>query len=135
MDHNAIVKICQDAIDTPYQYGRNDCNSTVLQMVDLIAGTDLQRNCTYKTFKGGLRKLKELGFESTLEMISEYVDEVQITIDGDIWVDPINPHTICIVISNRLLGVNNEHTEFNLVPKRNDGTYYRIRKSKWVEVD
>ncbi|EFT5560779.1 ornithine carbamoyltransferase, partial [Salmonella enterica] len=72
--------------------------------------------------------LKELGFESTADIIKQHSDKVKYTIDGDIWVDPDNPHTVAIVISSRLLGVNKEHTEFNIVPRRKDGDYYRIRK-------
>jgi len=127
MEHNAIVKICQDAIDTPFIQGKNDCNIIVLRLIDLMTGSDWESKCKYKTLAGGLKQLKALGVSTTFELISSVLEEVKHTIDGDIWLDPNDNHTMCIVISGRLLGVNTEHTEFKLVPKRKDGIYYRIR--------
>ncbi|MGX5091041.1 DUF6950 family protein [Enterobacter sp. UPMP2061] len=128
MDHNAVVQICQDALDNPFKQGTNDCNVVVLKLVDLLTGSDWYSQCRFKTLKGGLKQLKELGVETTFELIQDCLEAVTHPIDGDIWLDPADAHTMCIVISGRLLGVNTEHTEFKLVPKRKDGTYYRIRK-------
>lgn len=127
MDHNAVYKLCEDVINTPYEQGTNDCNIIVMRLVDLLSGTEIEKQFKYKTLKGGLKLLKDKGYETTIDVIRNYIDEVKYPIDGDIWADPDNPHTLSIVISDRMLAVNDEHTEFNLVPKRNDGTYYRIR--------
>lgn len=128
MDQNEIVRICQEALDNVYEYGSNDCNIVALRIVDSISGSDWEKECTYTTFIGGMRVLKKLGFESTADIIRECSDEVQVAIDGDIWVDPSDNHALAIVISDRLLGVDSEHTKFKLIPKRKEGTYYRIRK-------
>ena len=128
MDHNAVVAICQNAIDTEYSYGKNDCNIVVLKLVDLLAGTEWEKQCRYKTLKGGFRQLKNLGAESTFDLIKEQLEEVTVLIDGDIFIAKNDIHSMGIVISGRLLAVNTEHTEFKLVPTREDGTYYRIRK-------
>jgi len=132
MDMNKVYELCMNSIENEFKSGTNDCNINVIKLVDLIAGTELAKQFTYKTVKGGIRQLKALGFNNTYEMISPYLDEVTITIDGDIWIHPTIEHSFAIVISNRLLAVNEEHTEFKLVPKRNDGTYYRIREKEWV---
>ncbi|MDX7507806.1 ornithine carbamoyltransferase [Citrobacter sp. S39] len=126
---NEIVQICQDALYTPYVYGTNDCNIVAIRILDSIAGTDWESKADYNSLRSGIKNLNDLGFESTADIIKQHADEVKYTIDGDIWLDPTNPHTVAIVISGRLLGVNTEHTEFKLVPKRKDGTYYRIRNN------
>ncbi|HAV1973405.1 TPA: ornithine carbamoyltransferase [Enterobacter hormaechei subsp. steigerwaltii] len=128
MDHNKIVAICQDAIDSPFKQGSNDCNIIALRVVDVLTGSDWESKCKYKTLKGGLKQLKDLGVEYTIDLILSVLEEVTVPIDGDLWVDPANKHNICIVISGRLLGVTDDHANFALVPKRKDGTYYRIRK-------
>lgn len=126
--HNEIYKICQDALSTPYAYGTNDCNVVALRIVDLVASTEWVKECKYKTLKGGMAKLQKLGYESTLDIIKQYADVVTAPIDGDIWTDPDNPHVLAIVISNRLLGVDEEHKNFKLIPSRKDGIFYRVRK-------
>ncbi|EIU0557064.1 ornithine carbamoyltransferase, partial [Escherichia coli] len=57
-----------------------------------------------------------------------YADEVEFIIDGDIWLDEENPLLMGVVFSDRLLGVDEDHTKFNLIPYK-DGKYYRVRKS------
>lgn len=128
MDHNALVAICQEALDTEYAYGKNDCNIVVLKVVDLLAGTEWVKQCKYKTLRGGFRQHKKLGTESTFDLIKDNLEKVSVLIDGDIFISNDDIHSMGIVISGRLLGVNTEHTEFKLVPIREDGTYYRVRK-------
>ncbi|HBA7311513.1 TPA: ornithine carbamoyltransferase, partial [Escherichia coli] len=55
-------------------------------------------------------------------------DEVEFIIDGDIWLDEENPLLMGVVFSDRLLGVDEDHTKFNLIPFK-DGKYYRVRKA------
>ncbi|ECA3525206.1 ornithine carbamoyltransferase [Salmonella enterica subsp. enterica] len=123
-----VYEICQEALNNPYSYGTNDCNIVAIRILDSIGGTDWESKADYDSLLSGIKNLKELGFESTADIIKQHSDKVKYTIDGDIWLDPDNPHTVSIVVSDRLLGVNKEHTEFNIVPRRKDGDYYRIRK-------
>ena len=125
--HNEIIKIIQGSLDNPYQYGTNDCNLTVLKLIDLIAGTTLSVR-EYTSVKEGIAGLKKDGYEHTGEVVLKYCDEVKYTIDGDIWLDPDNPLIMAVVASNRIVAVNEEHTGFVLKPKPTDGKYYRVRK-------
>ena len=124
---NEIYKIIQDSLDNPYQYGTNDCNLTVLKIIDAVAGTTLSVR-EYSTVKEGIAGLQKDGFEHTGEVVKKYCDEVKYTIDGDIWLDPDNPLIMALVASDRIVAVNEEHTGFVLKPKPTDGKYYRVRK-------
>lgn len=128
--HNEIIKIIQDAIDNPYQYGTNDCNLIVLKIIDLINGTTILSKRKYKTIKQGIAGLNKQGWNHTGEIVEAYCDEVQHTIDGDIWLDPDNPLIMALVASNRILGVNKEHNGFELQYKPTKGKYYRVRKHR-----
>lgn len=125
---NQIIKIIQDAIDNPYEFGTNDCNLIVLRMIDLINGTTTLADREYTTVKEGIAGLQKEGWNHTGEIVEAYCDEVQHTIDGDIWLDPDNPLIMALVASGRVLGVNQDHTGFELQPKPTKGKYYRIRK-------
>ena len=125
--HNQLIKIIQDAVDQPYKYGTYDCNIVALRIVDLFACTNWAEIAKYKTLKGGLKQLKELGYTSTQEIIKQYADPVQSPIDGDLWLDP-DSHNILIIVSGRELGVNTEHTQFQLNVLSKDGGYFRVRK-------
>lgn len=127
INHNAIYAICENALNNPYEYGNNDCNTLALSILDEIAGTEWVKECTYTTYKGGLKRLIELEYDSTGDIIKQYAEPVTVAIDGDIWIDPDNGNMLSVVMSNRMLTVNNEHTKFNLSPMEK-GTYYRIRK-------
>lgn len=128
--HNEIIKIIQEAIDNPYQYGTNDCNIIVLKIIDLINGTTTLSKRKYKTIKQGIAGLNKQGWNHTGEIVKAYCDEVQHTIDGDIWLDPDNPLIMALVASNRILGVNKEHNGFELQYKPTNGKYYRVRKHR-----
>ncbi|EMX0834921.1 ornithine carbamoyltransferase, partial [Raoultella ornithinolytica] len=54
--------------------------------------------------------------------------EVEIPIDGDIWLDDDNPLIMGIVVSGRLMGVNESHDAFELHNKKKNGKYYRGSK-------
>jgi hypothetical protein len=108
---NEIYKIIQDSLDSEYGYGTNDCNLTVLKIIDAIAGTTLA-NRTYSNIKEGIAGLKKDGFNNTGEVVEKYCDEVKYTIDGDIWLDPDNPLIMAVVASNRIVAVNEDHTGF-----------------------
>ncbi|MDV2904906.1 ornithine carbamoyltransferase [Phytobacter diazotrophicus] len=124
---NEIYKIIQGSLDNEYGYGTNDCNLTVLKIIDVIAGTTLA-NRTYSNIKEGIAGLKKDGFNNTGEVVEKYCDEVKYTIDGDIWLDPDNPLIMAVVASNRIVAVNEDHTGFVLMPKPTNGKYYRVRK-------
>nr|WP_314523134.1 ornithine carbamoyltransferase [uncultured Rahnella sp.] len=125
---NQIIKIIQDAIDNPYEFGTNDCNLIVLRMIDLINGTTTLAEREYTTVKEGIAGLNKEGWNHTGEIVEAYCDEVQHTIDGDIWLDPDNPLIMALVASDRVLGVNQDHTGFELQYKPTKGKYYRVRK-------
>lgn len=124
--HNEIVNIIQYSLDNPYGYGTNDCNLTVLKIIDAIAGTTLA-NRTYSNIKSGIAGLKKDGFKNTGQIVIQYCDEVKYTIDGDIWLDPDNELIMAVVASDRIVAVNDEHTGFELKFKPQEGKYYRVR--------
>lgn len=123
-----LYDICSTALNTPYEMGSNDCNILCLRVLDLRAGTDWANIAQYSTVLEGYKQLKDLGYNSTQEIILEYADEVEYIIDGDIWLDEENPLLMGVVFSDRLLGVDEDHTKFNLIPFK-DGKYYRVRKA------
>ncbi|WP_447743315.1 DUF6950 family protein [Enterobacter asburiae] len=126
--HNEIIKIIEDALAEKYQYGTNDCNIVALRIIDLIKGTNWSTIASYTTLKEGIKQLNDLGFDSTQDIVIKECIEVQVPIDGDIWLDPDNPLIMAIVVSGRLLGVDLEHTEFRLIQKKQNGKYYRSNK-------
>lgn len=123
-----LFTIMNEAINTEYKYGKNDCNIVSLKVLDLRAGTDYASQANYTTAKGGIKQIQSLGFLTTGELIKSYADQVTHYIDGDIWISTDNPLMMGVVFSNRLLGVNTEHNKFTLIPITNEGEYYRIRK-------
>ena len=127
--HNEIIKIIEDALSSEYQYGTNDCNIVALRIIDLIKSTEWSSIASYKTLRGGIKQLNDLGFDSTQDIVIQECKQVTIPIDGDIWLDPDNPLVMGIVVSGRLLGVNEDHTSFKLINKKNNGTYYRSIKN------
>lgn len=127
MIHNKLMKIIQYSIDNPYQFGDNDCNLIVLRIIDLFAGTLLSIR-EYTSIKEGIAGLNKEGWNHTGEIVEAYCDEVTHVIDGDIWLDPDNPLIMAVVVSGRVLGVNDEHNGFVLQPIPKKGKYYRVRK-------
>lgn len=127
MIHNKLMKIIQYSIDNPYQFGDNDCNLIVLRIIDLFAGTSLSIR-EYTSVKEGISGLNKEGWNHTGEIVEAYCDEVTHVIDGDIWLDPDNPLIMAVVVSGRVLGVNDEHNGFVLQPIPKKGKYYRVRK-------
>ncbi|WP_312282567.1 DUF6950 family protein [Pseudescherichia sp.] len=127
MMHNKLMKIIQYSIDNPYQFGNNDCNLIVLRIIDLFAGTSLSIR-EYTSVKEGIAGLNKEGWNHTGEIVEAYCDEVTHVIDGDIWLDPDNPLIMAVVVSGRILGVNDEHNGFVLQPIPKKGKYYRVRK-------
>jgi len=127
MIHNKLMKIIQYSIDNPYQFGDNDCNLIVLRIIDLFAETSLSIR-EYTSVKEGIEGLNKEGWNHTGEIVEAYCDEVTHVIDGDIWLDPDNPLIMAVVISGRVLGVNDEHNGFVLQPIPKKGKYYRVRK-------
>lgn len=125
---NKIVDICQDALNTPYQLGKNDCNILVLKVIDLICSTEYVKMCKYDTLRKGRNILKKLGVESTFELIEKYIEEVEFPIPGDIWIDEDDSTVMSVYISNRILVVDEEHTHFEL-DFPTDGKFYRVRSS------
>lgn len=132
--HNEIMKIVEQALNDDYQYGKNDCNIVALRIVDLFSGTNWGSIAKYKTLKGGIRQLNKLGFDSTQDIIKQHCDEVSIAIDGDIWLDNDNPLIMGVIVSGRLLGVNESHDAFELINKPTDGAFYRTRRVTWERV-
>lgn len=126
--HNEIMAIIQYSLDNPYQFGDNDCNLIVLRLIDLINGTTTLANRQYKSVKEGIAGLNKEGWNHTGEIVEAYCKPVQHVIDGDIWLDPDNPLIMAVVVSDRVLGVNEDHNGFELQPKPTNGTYYRVRK-------
>ena len=126
--HNEIMKHIEDALANPYSFGTNDCNIVALQVVDTIKGTKWSEVAEYSSLKEGVAQLHELGFNSTQDIIIQECTQVEIPIDGDIWLDPDNPLLMAVVVSGRLLGVNDEHDAFVLINKKKNGTYYRSNK-------
>lgn len=124
----SVFDILNDALNTSYELGTNDCNIVVLKVVDLRAGTTWANIAQYDTILNGYKQLKTLGYECTGDIVRELSDEVDLPIDGDIWIDNENPLIMGVIFSNRMLGVNTEHNKFQLIPIRNDGVFYRVRK-------
>ncbi|MBC4257795.1 ornithine carbamoyltransferase [Klebsiella pneumoniae] len=133
MNHNEIMSIIEKAMKEEYQYGKNDCNIVALRIVDLLCGTEWSKIANYKSLKTGLEQLNNLGFDSTQDIIIKECKEVEIPIDGDIWLDDHNPLIMGVVVSGRLLGVNESHDAFELHNKKKNGKYYRGIK-KWDQV-
>lgn len=134
MMHNELIKIIQYSIDNPYKYGDNDCNLIVLRIIDLFTDSTLA-NRQYTSIKEGIAGLKKEGWDHTGQIVEQYCDEVQHFIDGDIWLDPDNPLIMAVVVSGRVLGVNESHDGFELHPKPIQGRYFRVRKQKeWGKV-
>lgn len=127
MDHNKLFDIIQWSYENPHINGVNDCNLTVLKIIDLIAGTSVSVR-EYSTVKEGIASLKKDGWNHTGEIVEHYCDVVEYPIDGDIWLDPDNPLIMAVVISDRILGVNESHDGFELQKLPTDGKYYRVRK-------
>ncbi|GAB6015556.1 MAG: hypothetical protein Lm2023SU_19140 [Serratia ureilytica] len=125
---NKIVDICQDALNTPYQLGKNDCNILVLKVIDLICSTEYVKMCKYDTLRKGRNILKKLGVESTFELIEKYIEEVEFPIPGDIWIDEDDSTVMSVYVSNRILVVDEQHTHFEL-DFPTDGKFYRVRSS------
>lgn len=128
--HNEIMNIIQYAIDNPYKFGDNDCNIIVLRLIDLINGTTQLSNRQYTSVKEGIAGLNAEGWNHTGEIVEAYCIEVKFTIDGDIWLDPENPLIMAVVVSGRILAVNDDHNGFVLQPKPHQGRYFRVRKLK-----
>ncbi|WP_354690955.1 ornithine carbamoyltransferase [Phytobacter sp. RSE-02] len=126
--HNQLMDIIQYAIDNPHKLCDNDCNMTVLKVIDLFAGTTFSDR-KYKTIKAGIKGLNTDGWDHTGQIVQTYCDEVTHTIDGDIWLDSDNPLTMGVVVSGRLLGIDDKHEHFQLIQKPTDGKYYRVRKT------
>ena len=126
--HNEIMKHIEYALANPYSLGTNDCNIVALRVVDTIKGTNWSEVAQYSSLKEGVAQLHELGFNSTQDIIIQECTQVEIPIDGDIWLDPDNPLLMAVVVSGRLLGVNDEHNAFVLINKKQNGTYYRSNK-------
>ncbi|HGK4843934.1 TPA: ornithine carbamoyltransferase [Kluyvera georgiana] len=124
----SVFDILNDALNAPYELGNNDCNIVALKIVDLRAGTTWANIAQYDTILDGYKQLKKLGYENTGDIVREFSDEVELPIDGDIWIDDENPLIMGIIFSNRMLGVNIEHNKFQLNPIRDDGVFYRVRK-------
>ena len=126
--HNEIMKHIEDALANPQSFGTNDCNIVALRVVDTIKGTNWSEVAQYSSLKEGVAQLHELGFNSTQDIIIQECTQVEIPIDGDIWLDPDNPLLMAVVVSGRLLGVNDDHDAFVLINKKQNGTYYRSNK-------
>ncbi|EFD1058381.1 ornithine carbamoyltransferase [Escherichia coli] len=127
--HNRIIKHIEDALATDYAFGTNDCNIVALRIVDEIKGTNWSQLASYTSLKEGVAQLKAAGFESTQDIIRQECQEVKIPIDGDIWLDPENPLIIGVVVSGRMLGINDDHSAFELIYKKKTGKFYRSVKN------
>lgn len=125
---NKIVDICHDALQQPYQLGKNDCNILVLKVIDLMCSTEYVKMCKYETLRKGRNILKKLGVNSTFELIEKYIEEVEFPIPGDIWVDEDDSTVMSVYVSNRILVVDELHTQFTL-DFPTDGKFYRVRSS------
>ncbi len=125
MIHNEIMSIIETALNSPYEYGTNDCNIVSLRIIDLLCGTSWCDIAKYSTLKEGLKQLQDLGFNSTHEIVIKECKEIEVPIDGDIWVDTNNPLQMGIIVSNRLVCINDDHTAFKLDTKKRYGKYYR----------
>lgn len=126
--NNELYEIASFVMNNPYKYGHNDCNITALRVLDLIAGTEYAQIAQYDSVLQGFKQLKEHGFSSVQEIIKQHSDETQFPIDGDIWIDEENPVLMGLVFSDRLLGIDETHTQVTLLPLTEEGKYYRIRK-------
>ncbi|MDS0532492.1 ornithine carbamoyltransferase [Klebsiella quasipneumoniae] len=124
----SVYNIAQETLSKPYEYGVNDCNILALRVLDHIAGTEWSTIAKYKSIRTGYNLLKKLGYENTIDIIKEYADEVTHGIDGDIWVNDNDKMSLALVMSHRLVCVNDSHTGFELRQMNKQGTYYRIRK-------
>lgn len=127
-DNNKLIKICEDSLSNPYQYGVNDCNIVCLRVVDYYTGSNWSQIAKYKTFRTGIKQLKELGFESTSDIVKSVSEQVEFPIDGDIWIDPTNSNQMGVVMSGYMVGIDSEHVNIKLV-ELPEGDFYRIKRN------
>ena len=120
-----LIELIGGVLNTPFKRGVNDCNTITLKVLDHIVGTEWEKQCNYTSLAQGKKQLKELGFNSIGDIITQYADIITVPIDGDIWIDGLNAG---VVISNRMTGIDDEHKIIKLVPIPTEGTFYRIRK-------
>ncbi|QUG75857.1 ornithine carbamoyltransferase [Erwinia sp. E602] len=127
--NNLIMEILFYSMDTPYEFGVNDCNLQAMKITDLFLGTEYSK-VQYSTVKEGIEKYQELGFKCPSEIVLKHGVEVspRQLLDGDIWISDENPLIMAVVASDRILGVDEEHNNFKLERKPEDGKFYRIRK-------
>lgn len=87
-----IIKITEEAINTPYEIGKNDCNIIVLKLLDKVCGTEYEKLAVgqYTSITAGKKLFKENGFKNLEDIIKRHCDEVETPIYGDIWIDGLN---------------------------------------------
>lgn len=136
-----LINILNEALDNPYEIGRNDCNLIVLKWIDLFCGTDYMStaNLGYDNVKDGLKLFQSIGFSGIEELIQQHADVVEVTVPilGDIWISSTGLNTT-VFQHNAWICVNADHTGFymNKAAITENGKYYRLRKvTTWGKVD
>lgn len=136
-----LINILNEALDNPYEIGKNDCNLIVLKWIDLFCGTDYMStaNLGYDNVKDGLKLFQSIGFAGIEELIKQHADVVEVTapILGDIWVASTGLN-VTVFQHNAHIAVLEDHTGFymNKEAITEDGKFYRLRKvTKWERVD
>ncbi|MGC1010321.1 DUF6950 family protein [Pantoea agglomerans] len=128
-----IIKITEEAINTPYEIGKNDCNIIVLKLLDIVCGTEYQNLAVgqYTSITAGKKLFKVNGFKNLEDIIKRHCDEVDTAIYGDIWIDGLNAS---IFLHGSYIEVDHELHKFKSVqvPSELTGKIYRINKDKEI---
>ena len=121
-----IVELTHEAVNTPYELGKNDCNILVLKAVDIMCSTEYAQEAIgkYDSVSGGLKLLKDYGFDSLEDLVSKHGTLTEYPIIGDILIDGLNA-SVCL--HDSYVEMNHETNSFTIGRLvREKGKYYRI---------
>lgn len=128
-----IIKITEEAISTPYQIGKNDCNIIVLKLLDSVCGTEYQNLAIdqYTSITAGKKLFKANGFKNLEDIVSRHCVLVDTPIYGDIYIDGLNAS---IFLHGSYIEVDHELHKFKSVqvPAELTGKIYRITNDKEI---
>ncbi|MGC0802077.1 hypothetical protein WKH50_19255 [Pantoea agglomerans] len=128
-----IIKTTEEAINTPYEIGTNDCNIIVLKLLDRICGTEYEKLAVgqYTSITAGKKLFKKNGFKNLEDMVKRHCVEVDTPIYGDVYIDGLNAS---IFLHGSYIEVDHELHKFKSVqvPAGLTGKIYRIKIDKEI---
>jgi len=126
-----IIEITDDVISREYELGQNDCNTLVLRVIDLMAGTDYTNLALgkYKSITGGKKVFRENGFKHLTDLVTRHCTEVPFPIMGDIYIEEGGVNA-SVILNNTYISVDHENNKFNnkQLPSEMAGKFYRFNK-------